>query len=189
MSRPAVKLGGGGLPVGDSGPPAWRRYPVAALGVRLVTLLAGLAVLVIAPGSHPWWVLLTVAGVLVAVASPDRAGAGLALGAGIGNWFAAYGWHATPPLAATAGFALALYLLHTSTALAAAVPLSARLRGPVLRRWTGRCAVELAVAAALAGASYGLGRPGSTSALQLLGLLGVLVLVGIPVLLAHRSRG
>ncbi|MEO6503112.1 MAG: hypothetical protein ABIQ09_14545 [Jatrophihabitantaceae bacterium] len=188
MNRPAVLRAWTGRLPGRPGPPAWRRYPSAGLAVRLVILVAGVAVLVIPAEHHPAWTLLTVAGVLVAAGSPDRVGAGLALGSAIGGWLAAYGWHGTPPLAATAAFALALYLLHTSTALAAAVPLGVRLRGPVLRRWLRRCSVELAVAAALAAASYGLGRPGGASGLQLLGLLGVLVLVGIPVLLLHRPR-
>jgi hypothetical protein len=166
-----------------------RRYSRAGLGVRLVIVLAGLALLGIPDGPGLAWRVLVAAGVLVAVGSPDQGGAGLALGAAIGSWFAAYGWHGTPPLAATAGFAVALYLVHTATALAAAVPLTSQLRPPVLSRWLRRCLVELAVAAALAAASYGLGRPGSSSVLQLLGLLGVVVLIGIPVLLVHRSRG
>jgi hypothetical protein len=164
-------------------------YSVAGLGVRVVIVLAGLALLWIPPGAGLAWTGLLAAGVLVAAGSPDQGGAGLALAAAIGSWFAAYGWQGTPPLAVTAAFAVALYLLHTATALAAAVPLTAQLRVSVLHRWLRRCGVELAVAAALAAASYGLGRPGSSSMLQLLGLAGVLVLVGVPVLLLHRSRG
>ena len=166
-----------------------RRYLLAGLGVRLAIVLAGLALLWIPDSPGVGWTVLTAVGVLVAAGSPGQGGAGLALGAAIGSWFAAYGWHGTPPLAATAAFALALYLLHTATALAAAVPWSAQLRAPVISRWLRRCLVELAVAAALAVASYGLGRPDSSSVLQLLGLLGVLVLIGIPVLLLNRSRG
>ena len=165
------------------------RYPLAGLGIRLVIVLAGLALLWIPDDPGRAWTVLTAVGLLVAVGSPDQGGAGLALGAAIGSWFSAYGWHGTPPLAATAGFALALYVLHTATALAAAVPLGTQLRAPVLSRWVRRCLVELAVAAALAAGSYGLGRPGSSSVLQLLGLLGVLMLIGVPVLLLHRSRG
>lgn len=177
------------LPARRLAVPGQQRYSPAALGVRLVIVLAGLALLWIPAGPGLAWTVLTAAGVLVAVGSPDQGGAGLALGAAIGSWFAAYGWHGTPSLAATAAFAIALYLLHTGTALAAAVPLTVQLRAPVLSRWLRRCLVELAVAAALAAASYGLGRPGSSSLLQLLGLLGVLVLIGVPVLLLHRSRG
>jgi hypothetical protein len=165
------------------------RYSPAGLAVRVVIVLAGLALLAIPEGPGLAWRVLVTAGVLVAVASPDQGGAGLALGAAIGSWFAAYGRHGTPPLAATAGFAVALYLLHTATALAAAVPLTSQLRRRVLSRWLRRCLVELAVAAVLAAASYGIGRLHSSSVLQLLGLLGVLVLIGIPVLLLHRSRG
>jgi len=165
------------------------RYWLAGLGVRLAIVIAGLALLWIPDGPGMAWTVLTAVGVLVAVGSPAQGGAGLALGAAIGSWFAAYGWHGTPPLAATVTFAVALYLLHTATALAAAAPLTAQLRAPVISRWLRRCLVELAVAAALAAGSYGLGRPGSSSLLQLLGLAGVLVLIGIPVLLLHRSRG
>lgn len=183
MRRAATPLPGHRAPA-----VARRRYPPAGLGVRSVIVLAGVALLWIPSDPGPAWRLLLAVGVLVAAGSPDQGGAGLALGAAIGSWFAAYGWHGTPPLAATAGFALALYLLHTATALAAAVPLSAQLRRPVLSRWLRRCLVELAVAAALAAVSYGLGRPGSSSVLQLLGLVGVLVLIGIPVLLTNRLR-
>jgi hypothetical protein len=184
MNRPAILL-----PTGRPREAGQPRYSPAGLGVRSVIVLAGLALLAIPPGPGLAWRVLVAVGVLVAAGSPDQGGAGLALGASIGSWFAAYGWHGTPPLAATAGFALALYLLHTATALAAAVPLTSQLRAPVLSRWLRRCLVELAVAAALAAASYGLGRPGSSSVLQLLGLAGVVVLIGIPVVLVHRSRG
>jgi hypothetical protein len=168
------------------------RWPwLAGLGVRLVIALAGAALLAIPPQHDPVWTALTVIGVLVALGSPRQAGAGLALGAAIVSWFAAYGWDASPPLADTVPFALALYLLHTSTALAAAAPLRVRLRAEVLRRWLWRCLVELAVAAVLGAASYGvvgLARPNSSSVLLLLGLAGALLLVGVPVLLLHRSR-
>ena len=122
------------------------------------------------------------------MASPAGGGAGLALGAAIAGWLAAYGAHGAPPLAVTAGFALSLYLLHTATALAAAVPPHTELRAPVVSRWLRRCLVELAIAAALVAASYGLSRPGSSSVLQLLGLLGVLLLIGVPVVLLNRIR-
>lgn len=183
MNRPRRLLGGLRESVR-----AARRPGLAGPGVRLVIVLAGLALLVIPPEHDPVWTTLTVVGVLVAIGSPHQGGAGLGLGAAIGSWFAAYGWDGTPPLAAVVAFALALYLLHTSTALAAAVPLGVRLRPEVLRRWLWRCLVELAVAAVLGAASYGLVRPSSSSGLVLLGLAGVLVLVGVPVLLLHRSR-
>lgn len=165
----------------------WRSW-WAGLGVRLVIVLAGLAVLAIPAGHDPVWTALVVAGVLVAAGSPRQGGAGLALGAGIGSWLAGYGWDGTPPLADTLPFALALYLLHTATALAAAVPVGVRVRAEVLRRWLGRCLVELAVAAVLVAASYGVGHPNGSSVLVLLGLAGVIVLIGVPVLVLHRPR-
>jgi len=170
------------------GPPTRRHAALAAVGVRLAIVLAGLG-LVLIPAQHlRLWTGLTSIGVILAVASPAGAGAGLALGAAIINWFVSYGEHGSPSPVATVGFALALYLLHTATALAGAVPLSAELRAPVLARWFRRCLVELGVAAVLVAASYGISRPDSSSVLQLLGLLGVLVLVAVPVLLLHRSR-
>jgi hypothetical protein len=176
------------LPARRAAEAGQRRYSPAGLAVRSVTVLAGLGLIAILQGCGPAWRVLVAVGVLVALGSPNEAGAALALGASIASWFVAYGWHGRPPLAATAGFAVALYLLHSATALAAAAPLTSQLRAPVLSRWLRRCLVELAVAAALAAASYGLGRPGSSSALQLLGLLGVVVLIGVPVVLVHRSR-
>jgi hypothetical protein len=164
------------------------RYSLAGLGVRVVMVLAGLALLAIPASHNAFWTALTVLGVLVAVGSPSQAGAGLAFGGAIGGWLNGYGWQATPPLAATAAFAFALYLLHTSTALAAAVTLRVRLQPVVLRRWLQRCLVELAVAAVLGTLSYGFSRPDGSNALVLLGLAGVLVLVGVPVLLLHGSR-
>jgi hypothetical protein len=172
----------------DSGRPEHRRYALAAFGVRLAMLLAGLALVELPARHHPLWVILTSIGALVAVINPAGAGAGLALGSAIGGWFAGFGWHGAPPLAATVGFALSLYVLHTATALAAAVPLSTQLRAPVLGRWSRRCLLELAVAGVLAATSYGLGRPAGSDLLQLLGLLGVLVLIGVPVLLLNRSE-
>lgn|GEM_PF-2692393 len=185
MSRPLV-LGRGLRRAAVRQP---RQVTLAGLAVRAVTVLAGLAVLTIPAAHDPVWTALTVLGVLVAVGSPGQGGAGLALGSAVGGWFAAYGAHGSPPLAATAGYALALYLIHTSTALAAAVPLGVPMHTVVLTRWLRRCLLELAVAAGLVAASYALGRPGSSSTLLLLGLLGVLVLVGVPVLLLHRSHG
>lgn len=182
MSTPA-----GGSARAEDVPARNPRYPVAGLAVRAVTVLAGLAVLEIQANRNPVWTVAVVLGVLVAVASPGQGGAGLALGGAIGGWFAAY-WDATPSLATTAGYALALYAIHTSTALAAAVPVGIPVRAPVFLRWLRRCLVELAVAAALVAVSYGIGRPGGSHALELLGLLGVLVLAGVPVLLLHRSR-
>ncbi len=182
MSRPAGR--------GRLWAPLWgeREFPWPGLAVRAVTVLAGLAMITVPADPDPVWTVLTVLGVLVAVRSPGQGGAGLALGSGVGGWFAAYGAHGSPPLAATAGYALALYLIHTSTALAAAVPLAVPMRAPVLSRWLRRCLIELAVAAGLAAVSYGFGRPGSSSTVLLLGLLGVLVLVGVPVLLLNRAR-
>ena len=191
MSRPGPP-GRDVLP-GMPGRPSWRRYPLAGLAVRAVTVLAGLAVLAIPAGSDPVWTVLTVLGVLVAVGSPGQGGAGLALGSAVGGWFAAYGAHGSPPLAATAGYALALYLIHTSTALAAAVPLGGAACAP-------RCSVA---GCAAAWSSWrwrpGWRRPATAVTARPAGLVQHAAAAragwacwcwwACPVLLLHRSRG
>lgn len=165
---------------------SWSR---SALAVRLVVLLAGLAVLLI-PGEHrtiPIGAVLL--GIAIAVISPDRGGPALAVAAGIGGWFAAYGVHGSPPVLRVLGFALALYLLLSSTALAAAVPLTARLDGQAAGRWAARWLGYAGVAGVIAAISYGVDASlqgyGSYQ-VELAGLLGAVAVVGCAVWLFTR---
>jgi hypothetical protein len=166
------------------------RWTRSALTVRLVVLLAGLAVLLI-PGEHrviPFGAVLL--GIVVAVTSPDRGGPALAVAAGIGGWFARYGVHGSPPVLRVLCFAFALYLLLSATALAAAVPLTARLDGQAARRWTLRWLGCAAVAGVFAAISYGVDASlegyGSYP-VELAGLVGAVAVVGCAVWLFTRS--
>src|SRR4051794_19729144 len=102
-------------------------WTLSALAVRLVIVTAGLAVLLIPAHHRSLLVLAMLTGIAIAAASPDRGGPALALAAGIAGWFAGSGVHGSPSAVRVLAFALALYLLLSSTALAAAVPLTARL--------------------------------------------------------------
>jgi hypothetical protein len=173
----------GALAVADS----WSR---SALAVRLVVLLAGLAVLLI-PGEHrliPIGAVLL--GIAIAVISPERGGPALAVAAGIGGWFARYGVHGSPPVLRVLGFGLALYLLVSATALAAAVPLTSRLDGQAARRWALRWLGYVGVAGVFAALSYGIDASlegyGSYP-IELAGLVGAVAVVGCAVWLFSRS--
>lgn len=166
------------------------RWTRSALAVRLVVLLAGLAVLLI-PGEHrviPFSAVLL--GIAVAVISPDRGGPALAVAAGIGGWFARYGVHGSPPVIRVLCFSFALYLLLSATALAAAVPLTARLDGQAARRWALRWLGYAGAAGVFAALSYGIDASlegyGSYP-IELAGLVGAVAVVGCAVWLFTRS--
>jgi hypothetical protein len=165
-----------------------RRAALVVLAPRLAILLAGLALLLIASGMPRLWSALLLIGLLVAVISPGRGGAGLAVGAAIAGWLGSSGAHSAPAVIPTVSFAAALYLLHTSAALAGVLPLTADASAAVLVRWLRRCVPQLAVAAVLIWLSYLLNQPDVPQALELAGLFGAVVLIGVPVALLNRSR-
>jgi hypothetical protein len=142
----------------------------SALAVRLVIVAAGLAVMLV-PG-HPKPILV------------------LAMLTGIAGWFAGSGVHGSPSIVRVACFAIALYLLLSSTALAAAVPVRARLEPQAALRWARRWLLHVGLAAAFAALSYGIEASidgyGSYQ-IELAGLLGVVAVVGCVVWLFTRS--
>ncbi|HET6210339.1 MAG TPA: hypothetical protein VFD94_08150 [Jatrophihabitans sp.] len=167
-----------------------RTWSYSALAVRLVVLLAGLAVLLI-PGEHRTIpIAAVVVGIAIAVLSPDRGGPAFAVAAGIGGWFAGFGVHGSPPALRVLGFAFALYLLLSSTALAAAVPLTARLERRAALRWALRWLGYAGVAGLFAAISYGIDASiegyGSYP-VELAGLAGAVAVVGCAVWLFTRS--
>jgi hypothetical protein len=166
-----------------------RSWTLSALAVRLVVVAAGLAVLLIPAHHRSVLVLAMLTGIAIAAASPDRGGPALAVAAAIAGWFAGSGMHGSPSAVRVLSFALALYLLLSSTALAAAVPLTARLEGRAARRWTLRWLLHVAVAGVFAAASYGIeaGLEGYGSyQVELAGLLGAVAVVGGAVWLFTR---
>ncbi|HTZ45398.1 MAG TPA: hypothetical protein VMB79_16175 [Jatrophihabitans sp.] len=167
-----------------------RRWQPAALLVRLAQLVAGGLVLLALPDPRPLVLVLLVAGVLAAVIGPARSGPAIALVAGVAGWVFGHGAHGSPSVAGTLAFALALFLLYDASALAGTVPVTAHLRREVLLGWLRRDAITLLVAALLTALVYGAHAvAGYTSSypLQVLGLLGVVVVLGAAAWLYSRS--
>ena len=165
----------------------WRR---PALLVRAAQLVAGLAVLLLAPHPHVLVVVTMLLGLAAAVLSPARTGQAIALAAGIAGWVFGYGSHGSPPVLRVLAFAVALYSLHDSTSLASTVPLTADLRPEALYGWLRRSAIALLVAGVLAGVVYGVGalvNVHSSYPLVLAGLCGIVAALGVAAWLFSRS--
>lgn len=165
----------------------WRR---PALLIRLVQLVAGAALLLLAPGFRPLVVVFMLVGLFGAVVSPSRTGPTIALAAGIAGWIWGYGPHGSPPVIQVLAFALALFVLQDATALASTVPLTADLRPEALSGWLWRSAVALLVAGVLIAVVYGLGALVSfhtSYPLELAGLFGVIAVLGAGAWLFSRS--
>lgn len=166
-----------------------RQWSPSALAIRFVIVAAGLVVMLLPGHQNSILVLAMLTGIAVAAISPDRGGPALAMTAGIASWFAGSGVHGSPSPARVACFAAALYLLLSSTALAAAVPIRTRLQPRAALRWATRWLLCLGIAAALAAVSYGIGRSidGYGYQFELAGLIGVVAVVGCAVWLFTRS--
>lgn len=173
--------------------PVWterRGWQRAAVLVRVVQVLAGMAVLLLPPHVRPLTVLMMLLGLLAAVISPARSGPAIALAAGVAGWVFSYGAHGSPPVLRTVAFALALFVLCDATALAGTVPVTATLRPEVLAGWLRRDAFALLVAGILAALVYllaGLVGYVSSYPLQIVGLLGVVAVLGVAAWLFSRS--
>jgi len=156
-----------------------RNWASSALAVRAVQLLAGFAVFALAEHHRVWTSLLLLVGLAVAVISPARNGPALVLIAALVGWLLPDLHHA-PPLVRVLPFTLALFVLHSASALAATVPLSCQLHPAAWRHWLARCGRTLAISAPLIGGVYLVGAitDGVTSdALQFAGLVGVLMVI------------
>jgi hypothetical protein len=167
-----------------------RQWTRSALLVRLVQVVSGLAVLLLAPGIRLVVVLGMLLGLLAAVVSPARSGPAIAVGAGIAGWVLGYSSHATPPVARVLLFALALFLLHDSTSLAGTAPMTANLRREAVLGWLRRSGVALLLAGVLVLAVYGVGAlVGLTSSypLEVAGLFGIVATLAATAVLFSRS--
>ncbi len=139
---------------------------LAPIVVRLVVLLAGVA-LFVAPGSAAALpAVVTAVGTLLAVVAPRLVGSSIASAGFVLAWLSATGWHETPSLGRTIGAAAALYVLHVSAALAACVPMGTRvapwrrraLGGTLHRPGRGRRGVDRAGRGPAAPARHAAGR-------------------------------
>ncbi|MEP7178604.1 MAG: hypothetical protein ABI775_05910 [Pseudonocardiales bacterium] len=156
--------------------------------VRLAVVLAGLGTILVQPRLNTVPTMLMVLGVVLAAAAPARFGATVATVGFVLGWTTAYGWHTAPAIPRTLVAATALYTLHASASLAAFLPLDARVQALVVRRYAMRCIPVVAAAAVLIAVSYAVPRSAGPALVELAGLLGVLVVVGIPGWLLLRGR-
>ena len=169
-----------------------RSMPREQLALRAVLMVLGIvgAVLLDQPWGSPAGVLAVMAllGVLLTTFLPDTGAPAFAIGALVLAWLLAHGLNGSAPVGNTLGLAAVLYLLHTGAALCAAMPPTARLDGQLLTRWTGHVALTLVGSAVVIGIGYGVGRlPGSLT-LELVGLVGAVLVISVPVWLARGRR-
>jgi MYXO-CTERM domain-containing protein len=152
------------------------RVAAVPLVIRAVTVLAGL-VLVVVPGSfRPVPVVITLGGVAAAAIAPRTMGSGLATAGAVLAWVTASGWSVSLPVERTVIAAAALYVLQVSTALAAAVPLDARVDGTVLAAWVRRLVWPAVAAAVLIALDEVLPQQSGSPWIEVGGLVGVLAL-------------
>ncbi len=157
-----------------------RSWSRSALTVRLVQLVAGIAVFALPAHRGPWSGAILGLGLLVAVASPARNGQALVLIGAVLGWIDLSHVHTHPTVARVLLFAVALFALHSATTLAAMVPMACQLRRATWQHWLRRCAWTLTISAPLIGCVYGIDAitAGVTSdTLQFIGLIGVLLVI------------
>lgn len=169
-----------------------RAMPGLQLALRGLVAVLGVAGFVIL--DQPWASVsgvLTVIGLLALIGTvllPDSAAPAVVLGVMVAEWLIAYGLRGSPPVGRTIALAADLYLVHTVAALCGALPPTARLERQLVVRWSGHVALTAVASAALIGIGYAVGQlPGSLT-LELIGLVGAVVVVAVPVWLAYGRR-
>lgn len=150
-----------------------------------IAVFATVAVLLL-PHPGAGLIVLTAVGTLLAITLPAHAGAVFVLGAVVLGWVVGYGTDASPPLPRTVCFAVAVYLVHAATALAASVPVQAEVSGDVAVSWAVRCVPRVAAAVIVAVGVGLVGHAHGSLVLDVAGLLGVVVTAGAAVWLAGR---
>jgi hypothetical protein len=201
MSGTAGRNGAGG-----PGPAGWARRlarragaaagavrgtPRSQLLLRVLLLLDGGAALALSAeaGTLPGRavVFLGAVALVASLAAPAGLAPAGVVAAAVLGWVLRYGLHGQVPAAATVVLAVVLYLFHDLAALVAALPPTAPVGRDVLGRWY---AVSLAVAVVTVPVGVAVlvadGVEGGR-AVDLLGMLGVVALAGVPVLLARRG--
>jgi hypothetical protein len=153
------------------------RVPIA---LRVVLLLAGLGLVLLPQHLHLVPVLLTVVGLNVAVAFPSRGGSLVLFGAFLLSWTSATGWHSTPSVWRTVLAVLAVYVVHVTSALAAFVPVEARVDRGVLVRYLRGTVPAVLAAAVLVAADLLIPRAHGSAVIELVGAVALAaVVVGV----------
>ncbi|HVX43212.1 MAG TPA: hypothetical protein VHC49_04990 [Mycobacteriales bacterium] len=171
----------------------WRTFramPAQQLGLRGAFFALGIAALAI---PIPYWPsvpgVLAVFGfliLLVATAAPSGIAPSVVLGFAAVEWIIGYGWRDDPNHYLTVALAAVLYLVHTTGALCAAMPPTARCERVLLVRWFTTSGLVLLGFAVVVAIVYGIGQLPGSLPLELAGFLGVLAVVAVPVWLARR---
>ncbi|MGN6608732.1 MAG: hypothetical protein ACTHMS_17200 [Jatrophihabitans sp.] len=164
------------------------RFAAVPVSIRAVAVVAGL-VLVVVPGHvAPLPAVITVGGLAGAVVAPRTVGSLPVTFGFVLAWLTASGWTVSLPVERTATAAAALYVLQVSVALAAAVPLDARVDRAVLVAWTRRLGWPALAAAALIAVDEVLPQQSGSPWIEFGGLVGVLALAAAATY-AVRRRG
>lgn len=171
---------------------AARQWSRTAVGLRVLLFAAGAVALGVASGGRltglpGFTAVIGVLGLLAAVPRPRGSGAAVVLGAAAIGYAARYGTR-PPPVAETLLLAAALAVHHQAAALAAALPPTCRVDRAVLARFGGHAVLVLALSAVVAVLALGLGRPGGSVPLELLGLVAAVLATAVPVLLGRARR-
>ncbi|MFL6130722.1 MAG: hypothetical protein ACJ73E_16870 [Mycobacteriales bacterium] len=165
-----------------------RRWSATTLALRLTLLATGALALALAPDGRfgvPGAIAAAgVLGLLFAVPEPQGAGPAVVLGAAALSWAARHG-SGSPPVGLTLLLAVLLAVHHQAAALAAALPVTARVDRRLLARFGGHVALVLGLSGLLAGLALGLARPGGSVPLELAGLTGAVVATAVLVLLGR----
>jgi hypothetical protein len=134
------------------------------LAVRVIVLVAGVGLAVVPERITTSGVSAVLAAVVLGLLAPRGIGSTLASAVFVLVWVVATGWGDVPSVPRTVAAAAALYVLHT---------------------WLRRSAVPIALAAVVIGVDEALPRQQGAAALELLGLVGVVLLaagIGLAVL-------
>lgn len=159
----------------------------APIAVRAMIALGGVGLLALPGAVHPLPFAVTLAGVLAAVVAPRLVGSSLASVGFVLAWLAADGWSVSQPVTRTVIAAAVLYIVQVSTALAACLPVDARVDPAVLIGWLRRCGLPVLVAGAVIAVDEALPVRSGSSWFEVAGLIGV-VLVGGAAVYAVRRR-
>jgi hypothetical protein len=167
------------------------RWSPAVLALRLTLVVSGGAALAVAPdGRFGVPGMIAVAGglgLLLAVPQPEGPGPAVVLAAAVVAWAARHGSE-SPPVGLTLLLAVLLAVHHQAAALAAAVPVTARVDRRLLVRFGAHLALVLALSALLAALALGIARPGGSVPLELAGLAGAVLATAVLVMLGRQRR-
>lgn len=165
----------------------WTRMRGVPVAIRAVVLICGLALLFLPGALHPVPVLVTAVGLVAALVAPRTVGVSVLSLGFVAGWLGAAGWAHALPIARTIPAAVALYVAHVSTALAAATPVGARIEPDVIIRWLRGCAWPVLTAAVLVAVDAALPERTGSAWVEIAGLV-VLLLFAAAAVVAVRRR-